>query len=157
MRNNFLFIITVSSLFFLSGACSKQPDTLATKYDEKEMKQAVKKAKATFETFRQRFKNPSPGDSDFAVKVRIEDENGVEHFWLNYVMLDREPYSGIIGNEAAIVKKVKINQKYIFSKSEISDWMYMSNGKMQGNYTLRVILKSMPPAKAKAIKEQVGW
>ena len=35
--------------------------------------------------------------------------------------------------------------------------MYMANGKMQGNYTLRVELESMPPKEAEALKKKIGW
>jgi uncharacterized protein YegJ (DUF2314 family) len=55
------------------------------------------------------------------------------------------------------VKKVKFGQDYSFSRDEISDWMYMAKGKMQGNYTLRVELESMPPKEAAALKQKIGW
>jgi uncharacterized protein YegJ (DUF2314 family) len=35
--------------------------------------------------------------------------------------------------------------------------MYMAGGKMQGNYTLRVELESMPKEQAEALKKQIGW
>jgi len=55
------------------------------------------------------------------------------------------------------VKKVKLGQEYTFTRNEISDWMYMAAGKMQGNYTLRVELESMPPKEAAALKRKIGW
>lgn len=121
------------------------------------MEQAIAEARSTLDDFLSRFRNPQPGDKAFNVKVRIEDENGVEHFWVGDLKLDAEPYSGKIGNEPGIVKKVKLDQNYSFTRSDISDWMYMSNGKMQGNYTLRVELESMPPKEAQALRRQVGW
>jgi len=141
----------------LCAGCSRKPETLSGEYDEAEMEQAIKKARATFDEFLERFEQPQPGDDTFVVKVKIEDDNGIEHFWLNELKLDSEPYSGTIDNDPGIVKCVKCGQKYRFSRNDVSDWMYMSNGKMQGNHTLRVIIKSMPKDEAEALKKQIGW
>jgi uncharacterized protein YegJ (DUF2314 family) len=144
-------------IILVFNGCSRKPETLTDKYDEKKMEQAISEARATFDEFLIRFNNPQPGDDEFYVKVRIEDQYGIEHFWLNELKLDSEPYSGTIDNEAGIVKKVKFGQKYSFSRNEISDWMYMANGKTQGNYTLRVELESMSEKEAQEIKSKVGW
>jgi uncharacterized protein YegJ (DUF2314 family) len=141
----------------LLNSCSRKPETLTSKYDEKKMEQAIAEARSSFPEFLNRFRAPQPGDDDFHVKVRIEDKNGVEHFWVSDLKLDSEPYSGKIADEPGIVKKVKFGQDYSFSRDEISDWMYMAKGKMQGNYTLRVELESMPPKEAAALKQKIGW
>jgi len=64
------------------GGCSRKPETLTDQYDKKKMEQAIADARSTFDDFVARFRNPQSGDSDFHVKVRIEDKNGVEHFWV---------------------------------------------------------------------------
>ena len=137
--------------------CTDKPETLVQEYDEAEMEKAIQQARATFDEFLERFHDPQPGDEGFAVKVRIEDANGVEHFWLLDLQLKTEPYSGTIDNDPGIVKSVKAGQKYTFSRADVSDWMYMSNKTMQGNRTLRVTLKSMPKEKAEALKRAIGW
>jgi uncharacterized protein YegJ (DUF2314 family) len=142
---------------FIVAGCSRKPETLTSEYDEKKMEQAITSARSTFDQFLARFHNPQSGDEDFHVKVRIEDKNGVEHFWVSDLKLDSEPYSGKIADDPGIVKKVKFGQEYSFTRSEISDWMYMAKGKMQGNYTLRVELESMPPKEADALKKKIGW
>jgi uncharacterized protein YegJ (DUF2314 family) len=139
------------------AGCSNQPETLVTDYSEAEMAAAIEQAKATFGEFKARFSVPQPGDTDFGVKVRIEDSNGVEHFWLTGLNLDAEPYSGVIDNDPGIVTSVKCGQTYSFSEKDISDWMYVSDGVMQGNHTARVLLKSMPPDEAEALREAFGW
>jgi uncharacterized protein YegJ (DUF2314 family) len=147
-------ILTTS---FMGAGCSRKPETLTNKYDEKKMDQAIAEARSTLDEFLSRLRSPQPGDEHFHVKVRIEDKNGVEHFWVSDPKLDSEPYSGKIADEPGIVSKVKFGQEYYFTRSEISDWMYMANGKMQGNYTLRVELESMPPREADALKKKIGW
>src|SRR5262245_7744662 len=148
--------LLLTATFIIAG-CSHKPDTLTYKFDEKKMEQAIAEARSTFDTFLARFRSPHPGDEEFHVKVRIEDKNGVEHFWVSELKLDSEPYSGKIADDPGIVKKVKFGQVYNFTRGEISDWMYMANGKMQGNYTLRVELESMTPKEADALKKQIGW
>ncbi len=155
VRLNLVVICII--IFFLPFGCKEKPETLTDQYDEKEMNQAIETAQSTFDEFRERFRNPQPGDEDFNVKVRIEDKYGVEHFWLDDLKLDSEPYSGIIGNDPGIVRNVTFGQKYSFPRSDVTDWMFMSNGKMQGNHTLRVILKSMPEDEAEEIKKSIGW
>jgi uncharacterized protein YegJ (DUF2314 family) len=157
MKFRDILIVIFGFVFLFGFGCQQKSETLTDKYDEKEMNQAVKTAQSTFDKFLERFRNPQPGDEDFNVKVKIEDKNGVEHFWLGDLKLDSEPYSGVIGNDPEIVKNVKFGQEYSFPRSDISDWMYMANGKMQGNYTLRVIMKSMSEDEAAEIKKNIGW
>lgn len=130
--------------------CNNDPETLQRNYDEKEMEAAIEKGRNTFNDFLTRFKTQQDGDQDYSVKVKISDDNGTEHFWLTDINLESEPYSGIISNDPGIVKCVKIGQKYSFTFKDISDWMYMNDGKMYGNYTLRVLVKSMPKKQAEA-------
>src|SRR5262249_25145338 len=86
-------IALVLTAGFIVAACSRKPLTLTSNYDEKKMEQAIADARAAFDEFLARFRNPQPGDEDFHVKVRIEDKNGVEHFWVSDLKLDSEPYS----------------------------------------------------------------
>jgi len=154
---NYLLASLVTFTLLLAGGCSRKPETLTSNYDEKKMQKAIEDSRAAFDEFLTRFRNPQPGDDAFHVKVRVEDKNGVEHFWVSDLKLDAEPYSGKIADEPGIVKKVRFGQNYSFSRSEISDWMYIANGKMQGNYTLRVELESMPPKEADALRRKAGW
>ena len=100
--------------YFLLVSCSRKPETLTSKYDEKKMEQAIAEAQSTFPEFLTRLHAPQPGDEDFHVKVRIEDKHGVEHFWVSDLKLDSEPYSGKIADEPGIVEKVKFGQDSAF-------------------------------------------
>ena len=150
-------IATALLLPFIIAGCSQKPETLIEDYDEAKMEKAIAEARSTVDQFFARFREPQPGDEAFAMKVRIEDDNGAEHFWLGQLDLDKEPYSGVIDNEPGVVKCVELGERYRFTKEDISDWMYMANGKMQGNYTLRVALESMPPEEAAKIRKAFGW
>ncbi len=41
-------------------------------------------------------------------------------------------------------------------EADISDWLYMRNGKMVGNYTLRALFKNMSPEEVREAKKRLG-
>ena len=78
------------------------------------------------------------------------DEFGtnVEHFWLGDLKLEGDTFHGTIDNKPDLVSNVQYGQRWTVKKSEISDGKYERGGKMYGNYTLRPLLKAMPPKDA---------
>lgn len=152
---------------FLLSFCAVAEETHTNERDENEiidihetdveMNNAMKKAKDTLSVFLDRFRNPHEGDSEFSLKVRVEDDSGVEHFWVSDIEIKGDVFSGYIANEPRRVKIVNFGQKVNFGKELISDWSYNHNGVRQGSYTLRVLLNRMPKAQAEYYRRQVGW
>lgn len=128
-------------------SCESKPETLVEGgYDEKEMKAAIERARKEVDRFIAELKK---GDGeDFAVKAPIEDKGKTEHFWLADVAFRDGEFHGTIGNDPGIVSNVKFGQKWTIKKDDISDWMFMRDGKMHGNYTMRPLLRTMPKAEA---------
>lgn len=128
-------------------SCSKTPETLIEGgYDEQEMEAAIARAQSEVDTF---IAELSQGNgTDFAVKAPIEDEGKTEHFWLTDVVYRDGEFAGVIGNDPGIVGNVKFGQDWTIKKEEISDWMFMRDGKMHGNYTMRPLLKTLPEEEA---------
>jgi uncharacterized protein YegJ (DUF2314 family) len=120
--------------------------------DDAEMNAAIAKARATLPDFWKAFDHPSSGDSDFALKVRIADGDAVEHFWL--VDLERADGKvfGTLGNDPQFVTSVKIGDRLEIPEADISDWLFLRNGKMVGNQTIRPLLKRMPKDEADAYR-----
>lgn len=145
MKIDFLL---VGVLMFLISACNRGlPDKLITSgYDESDMEQATARARSEVDWFVAE-KKKGQGD-DFAVKVRVTDADATEHFWLTGISYGDEQFEGSISNEPGIVHNVKIGQKWKVKKTEISDWMFRRDGKIHGNYTMRPLLKTMPPEEA---------
>ena len=143
--------LVVVFLILACGACSKTPDTLVKGgYDEQEMEAAIARARSEVDSF---IAEMSKGNgTDFAVKVPIEDKDEIEHFWLTDIVYRNGKFEGKIGNEPGMVTNVKEGQKWSVKKSEISDWMFMRDGKMHGNYTLRPLLKTMSEEEAAKFK-----
>jgi uncharacterized protein YegJ (DUF2314 family) len=117
--------------------------------DDPEMAPAIAKARASLPTFWKEWEAPKAGEEGFALKVRIPyAANDGEHFWLVEIQRAGARYSGIINNEPVYAKQVKAGQRYGFGDAEISDWLFMRNGKMVGNETMRPLLKQLPKEEA---------
>ncbi len=127
------------------------PETLHTSgYDEAEMDGAIARARNEVDAFIAELSMPT--GTDHAVKAPIHDSGETEHFWLSDITFKNGEFSGTINNDPGLVSNVKLGQKWTLKKTEISDWLYMKDGKMHGNYTLRPLLKTMPAEQAEALQ-----
>ncbi len=128
-----------------------KPATLAdSDYDEQEMEAAISKARSQVDRFIAELKNPT--GKGHAVKAPIIDRGETEHFWLTGLTYRDGEFHGTINNDPGIVGNVKFGQQWSIKQAEISDWMFMRDGKMHGNYTLRPLLKTMPEDEAAALR-----
>ena len=148
-------LLLLTCLCLACGACKQSPETLVEGgYDEAEMDAAIARARGEVDKFIQ---NLSEGDGEnFAVKAPIEDQGQVEHFWLIDVRFADGSFTGIIDNEPGIVSNVKTGQEWTLGKQEISDWMFVRDGKMYGNYTMRPLLKTMPEDQANQLRQMLA-
>jgi uncharacterized protein YegJ (DUF2314 family) len=112
------------------------------------MRVAVATARNTLTEFWRAFEHPPDGANGFALKVRISDKGKTEHFWLTAIQRKGDKISGLISNDPNSVMIVKPGQRYEFTEAEISDWMFLRNGKIVGNATIRPLLKRMGPKEA---------
>jgi len=145
-------VLLLLLLLTLSGCSTNNaPDTLIEGgYDEQEMDAAIARARSEIDSF---IAEMSKGTgTDFSVKVAIEDKDETEHFWLKDIVYRNGKFEGVIDNEPGMVSNVKRGQRWSAKKAEISDWLFMRDGKMYGNYTLRPLLKTMPEEKAAELK-----
>jgi uncharacterized protein YegJ (DUF2314 family) len=143
------------SIFVCSACSSKTPDTLIQGgYDEKEMEEATARAQKEVDAF---IDELSKGAGvNFAVKAPITDGKETEHFWLSDVVYRNGEFEGKIANDPGMVSNVKMGQKWTIKKGEISDWMFMRNEKIHGNYTMRPLLKTMPKEQAEKFKSMLA-
>jgi uncharacterized protein YegJ (DUF2314 family) len=143
-------------LSFLFIACSKQDKVINVQSDDAEMVAAIAKARASLPEFWQVFEKRERGESDFSLKVRITDQGGTEHFWATDIKRQRGKTVGTIDNDPNIVTSVKLGDTIEISDADISDWLYLRDGKMVGNETLRPLLKRMPPAEADELRKMMA-
>jgi uncharacterized protein YegJ (DUF2314 family) len=152
-------LLTMTALLFLAVVCGcgarSKPETLVEGgYDEAEMEAAIAKARSEVGKFLTEMEAKN-GES-FSVKAPVNDNGKVEHFWLTDITYANGEFEGVIGNDPGIVTNVKFGQKWKIKKEEISDWMFMRNDKIHGNYTMRPLLKTLPPAEAAKLRKMLA-
>ncbi len=110
------------------------------------MEEAIAAARASVERFVARLESPQAGDHDFTVKVRIDDPtNGeVEHMWLGDVHREGTQFVGPLDATPRLVTNVKDGQEIRVGINEISDWGFSNGDALHGNYTVRVMMGSLP-------------
>jgi uncharacterized protein YegJ (DUF2314 family) len=143
---------------FLTGSmtgCSRSntgDKAIGVSGNDAEMNAAIQTARGKLPEFWKVFDQPENGESVFALKVKIEDEHFAEHFWVVSLRRQHDKVFGTINNDPETVKSVKLGQEIEVPEANISDWMFMRNGKMFGNYTFRVLFKQMPEAQVEKYK-----
>jgi uncharacterized protein YegJ (DUF2314 family) len=151
-RASLIAVALVGALLSLLAACSKGDKVISVEQNDAEMNAAIAKARETLPQFWQAFDKRDRGERDFALKVRIADKNGAEHFWA--VGLERRDgkIMGTINNDPNIVSNVKPGDRIEIPEADISDWMYMRDGKMVGNQTIKPLFKQMSAGEVQQYK-----
>jgi uncharacterized protein YegJ (DUF2314 family) len=109
------------------------------------MQIAVKEARKTVEKFITALEHPGPGQQDFEVKKPFIQGNQVEHIWLSDVRYTGNRFEGRIDNQPRKIGGLKLGQIVSVKPKEISDWLYVDNGKLVGGYTVRVHYNELSP------------
>jgi uncharacterized protein YegJ (DUF2314 family) len=136
----------------LGAACSKRDKAIGVADDDLEMTAAIAKARETLPQFWQVFDKRERAESDFSLKVRITDDRGVEHFWATDVARENGKTMGTINNDPNTVTSVKLGDRLEIPEADISDWLFIRDGKMVGNFTLKPLFKQMPKAEVEKLK-----
>jgi len=151
-----LAVLLIGSL----SSCSRQAredGIINVEANDAEMESAIATAREKLPQFWQVFTHPEKGESDFSLKVKIKDSHGTEHFWVTEIERKEDgKIFGVINNDPEIVKSVKLNDRIAVPEGDISDWLYSRDGKMVGNYTLRVLFKQMPPKEVQYYKQMMA-
>jgi len=140
----------------LVPACSKDDKTISVAADDPQMLAAIAKARETLPEFWSVFDKREHGEGGFSLKVKITDKGRTEHFWATDIKRGDGKISGTINNDPDIVSTVKFGDRIEIPDSDISDWLYMRDGKMVGNETLKPLLKTMPAREAARLKSMMA-
>jgi uncharacterized protein YegJ (DUF2314 family) len=127
------------------GRGKKPVDTVVMFNDnDADMNAAIQKAKDTvLDEFVPALQNVKPEQTGHAIKYPVSDGKQGEHMWLRPVSFDGKNFSGRIANIPQLVKNVRMGQKVTVAPAQISDWMYVDNGRLVGGFTIRVMRDKM--------------
>ena len=134
----------------------KDEVTLIDSNDAK-MKKAIESARNTVDEFIKVLSSNDATIQSLSVKVPLSDGEQTEHTWLGELTYKNDEFTGKISNEIQKVKNFKIGQEVSFAKNKITDWMYVKNGVVHGNVTLKAMFHTMDPEEVKVLKKMMGW
>jgi len=113
--------------------------------DDPNINGAIVEARSTTAEFISALKSPKFGQRMFSVKVPFTDGKNTEHMWLTNVKFDGQKFHGTLGNAPGTVVGINAGDKISIDREEISDWMFVENGKLVGGFTVRAARNSMSP------------
>jgi uncharacterized protein YegJ (DUF2314 family) len=79
------------------------------------------------------------------VKKPFVGKGNVEHIWLSDVTFVGGRFQGKVDNEPVSIPGLKPGQVVSVNPDEISDWVYIKNGKLIGGYTIRAHYNELTP------------
>jgi uncharacterized protein YegJ (DUF2314 family) len=144
-RSPLLTALLVAVLACAVAGCKKAGrDTVVTvAADDPEMTAAIAKARETLPEFWQAMAQPDSSVKGFALKVRLTDAHGTEHFWADGIKRKNGKIWGTIENVPSLVTSVKQGEEITIPEADISDWRYQEDGKLKGAYSVRAMLPKM--------------
>ena len=141
----------------LQNKTATEPGYYQVQNDHAAMHEAVTKARKTVGKFIGALQHPTTGQTDFEVKKLFVQGNNVEHIWLSDVVFTGSRFQGRLDNTPQKIRGLKVGQLVSVNPNEISDWVYIDNGKLVGGYTIRVHYNELTPDQKKEFDRQANF
>jgi uncharacterized protein YegJ (DUF2314 family) len=155
-----LIILTLISFGTFGQTDKKQrqgePDIYNVESDDKEMNEAIKKSRLTFDDFLTTFKNKKRSQSNFSVKMPFPTNYGAEHIWLVNIESKDGKLFGQVDNVPESVTSIKLGDKIEIDRNKISDWFYIEDNRLIGGLTIRVLRDRMTPIEKRQFDREFG-
>ena len=108
------------------------------------MKQAIVEARATVAEFDTALGKPGERRG-FAVKAKFVEGAEAEWLWISNPRATSEGFEGEIGSDPERIKSLKAGDKAKVRRDAIGDWMFLGAEGLEGGYSVRVLLPTLPP------------
>ena len=128
-----------------------EPNVIKVGSMDAEMNAAIAQAQQATDTFLQALTAPKTNQADFSAKRPYPTRQGGtsrEHIWISHLSYDGQRLHGTVGDEPVDIPNLKFGEPVSFPPGELSDWMYLEDGRIVGGYTIRVLRRHMPAAEA---------
>ena len=117
--------------------------------DDPEVNAAIQAARRTLPIFWKAFSHPREGETMFMLKVAMPADDGSsrDHIWVAFIERAGNEIFGRAAHDDGAWRSLQPGeqgQRISVSAEQIDDWMYMRDGEIVGNYTLRALLEEMP-------------
>ena len=160
--------ITIAVLLLLTFSCSApkdrgivkregKADIFLVEADDPEIVHAITQARRTVPSFLAALRDPKPNQESFAVKYPFKEGEQVEHMWVEKVSYDGSVLRGVLNNYPERLRNLEADQPVEVSPAEVSDWMYVEDGRLIGGYTMRVTFRRYTPTEKREVEESLGF
>lgn len=155
-----IYLVAALCALNLAALCVQARDAnevvVAERQDEA-IAAAVREAQRGLDDFLHLAAAPPAGTQGFRVQVMVEDEHGIETFWITRFRGLDQGFIGEVANQPRVVKSVTWGQALRFSREQITDWGYLRNGRQVGSFTVCALLKQMPAEQAAFYRDEHGF
>jgi uncharacterized protein YegJ (DUF2314 family) len=125
--------------------------------NDKQFDRATEQAQRSLGFFIAALKAKKSGDSGYEIKKAFVDGDKVEHLWISDVSYDGTNFHGKINNKPIDVKSVRLGQSMTVAPKDVTDWMFIKNGKLIGGYTTRVFYARLSPEERAQFDKQADF
>ena len=116
--------------------------------DDEEIIKIAAEARDTLPVFFRLLTGADAAKDSFYIKYPFEADAGsgvnTEQLWLTGITFKDGKYCGILAGTPVNLSGMKKGDTVIFNTEEITDWMYVSNGKISGGRSVRYLLERIP-------------
>jgi uncharacterized protein YegJ (DUF2314 family) len=141
----FLFSCRKSYKLAMSGESAR---TMLQAYQTEKMTRIAEDAQDTMPGFFRHLNRKDSGSDYFCIKYpfAVNDDSGItgEQLWLTGIHFKNGIYYGIIANNPQHLNGMKKGDTVIFEMDNVTDWMYVRNGKITGGESIKYLLDQIP-------------
>jgi uncharacterized protein YegJ (DUF2314 family) len=125
--------------------------------DDKAMDRAVTKARESLGFFLAALQAHKPDSTGFEVKKCCVDGDSVEHVWIGNITWDGKMFHGRVDNAPLDVRNIKLGQRVTVAPEDVTDWMFVKDGKLMGAFTTRVFYSRLSPEEKTEFQKDAGF
>lgn len=144
-----VLLAIVSALAMAAPAIAQDQGAPVVEYSDVDsrMNAAVSRARDTLPVFWARMTSPARDGSE-ALKVMfpIDGGEGAEHLWVDNLRMQGDEVIGDLQNQPGWIAALSKGDTVVVERDDISDWIYESNGRLWGGFTLRVMVDDLSEA-----------
>lgn len=129
--------------------------------EELAMQEAIQLAQNNFSSFKEDLikdrQRIIPAIEESLIKYAFETENKdvpVEHMFLSDIFYDGSNIIGIIYSEPIYTESVQAGNSIIVDINQVTDWLYIIDGKTYGGYTFKYMWKCFTDEEKAMYKDQ---
>lgn len=138
-----------------ADAAVKGDEIVEFRAEDAAMNAAIAEAKASLPVFLARLDAGALQSAD-GLKVGFHTDQGREHIWVDHIARKGDELTGMLANEPNWMPGLHQGSTVTFDPALVTDWSYEKDGKLWGNYTTRVMLPSLSPEEAEAVKANLS-